>query len=79
MSRAEILEKMAEVFRTVFDDESLVLSDETSAADIEDWDSLEQINILVALEKLFGLKFTAADVEHLQNVGEMADLIKERL
>lgn len=79
MTRAEILEKMTGVFRTIFDDETIVLTDETTAADIEDWDSLEQINILVALEKLFEMKFTAADVENLQNVGGMVDLIEGRL
>ncbi len=79
MGRTEILEKMTGVFRTIFDDETIVLTDETTAADIEDWDSLEQINILVALEKLFEMKFTAADVERLQNVGGMVDLIEGRL
>ncbi len=79
MGRTEILEKMTGVFRTIFDDETIVLTDETTAADIEDWDSLEQINILVALEKLFEMKFTANDVENLQNVGGMVDLIEGRL
>ena len=79
MTRAEILEKMTGVFRAVFDDDSLVITEATTADDIEDWDSLEQINILVALEKLFEMKFTAADVENLQNVGGMVDLIEGRL
>lgn len=79
MTRAEILDKMTGVFRAIFDDETITLTDETTAADIEDWDSLEQINILVALEKLFEMKFTAADVEKLQNVGGMVDLIEGRL
>ncbi len=79
MTRAEILEKTAEVIRNNFDDDELVITDETAAADVEDWDSLEQINILVALEKLFATKFAVSEVEGLQNVGEMVDLIVKKL
>ena len=79
MTRAEILEKTAEVIRNNFDDDELVITDETAAADVEDWDSLEQINILVALEKLLATKFAVSEVEGLQNVGEMVDLIVKKL
>ena len=75
MNRDEVLAKMQGVFRTVFDDDELVINAETTADDIEDWDSLEQINLLVAFEKLFGVKFHAEDVRKLNNVGEMADLV----
>ena len=75
MNRDEVLAKMQGVFRTVFDDDELVITAETTADDIEDWDSLEQINLLVAFEKLFGIKFSASDVRKLNNVGEMADLV----
>lgn len=79
MDRAELTKKVNEVFCEIFDDDELVITDETTAADIEDWDSLEQINILVALEKLFSVKFAVAEVEGLKNVGEMIDLIKKKL
>ena len=79
MTRAEILEKMTGVFRAVFDDDSLVITEATTADDIEDWDSLEQINILAALGKLLNIKFTAADVEDLANVGDMVSLIEGKL
>ncbi len=79
MTRAEILEKTAEIIRNNFDDDALVITDETTAADVEDWDSLEQINILVALEKQFATKFAVSEVEGLQNVGEMVDLIVKKV
>ena len=61
----------------VFDDDEIVLTDETTADDIEDWDSLEQINLLVAIEKQFNIKFQLADVADLENVGAMADLVEK--
>ena len=76
MTRDRIYEKMTEIFRDVFDDESIVLSDETTADDIEDWDSLEQINLLMAIENNFGFKFRLADVSGLENVGAMVDLVQ---
>lgn len=76
MTRDRIYEKMTEIFRDVFDDESIVLSDETTADDIEDWDSLEQINLLMAIENNFGIKFRLADVSGLENVGAMIDLVQ---
>ena len=79
MTRSEILEKTAEIIRINFDDDSLVITDATTAADVEDWDSLEQINILVALEKAFSTKFAVSEVEGLQNVGEMVDLIARKI
>ncbi|MEG2525401.1 MAG: acyl carrier protein, partial [Oscillospiraceae bacterium] len=62
-----------------FDDDSIVLTESTTSDDIEDWDSLEQINILVALERVFSTKFSVNDVENLKNVGEMVDLIERHL
>ncbi|MEA5050595.1 MAG: acyl carrier protein [Oscillospiraceae bacterium] len=79
MNRTEISEKVNGIFRDIFDDDTLVITDETTAADIEDWDSLEQINILVAMEKTFGIKFSVGEVEGLKNVGEMMDLIASKL
>ncbi len=75
MDRARVLSEVQDIFRDNFDDESLVLTDATSAADIEDWDSLEQINLLTAIEKKYGLKFTLSDVRGLANVGELLDLL----
>ncbi len=78
MTRSEIFAEIQEIFRDNFDDESLVIVDATCADDIEDWDSLEQINLLTAMEKKFSLKFKLEDVRGLENVGGLVDLI-ERL
>ena len=75
MTREYVYEKMNEIFRNVFDDESINLNDETNAEDIEDWDSLEQINLIVAIENEFEMMFDMAEVADLANVGEMVDLI----
>ena len=75
MTREYVYEKMNEIFRTVFDDEDITLHDETNAEDIDDWDSLEQINLIVAIENEFGMMFDMSEVADLANVGEMVDLI----
>ena len=79
MTREEVFEKLNEVFRDVFEDDDITVNDETTAADIEDWDSLEHINLLVAVERAFGIKFTMGQTTHLKNVGEMVDVIIEKL
>ena len=76
MDSNAIFEAVQQIFHDNFDDEELVLTRETCADDIEDWDSLEQINLLTAIEKKFGLKFGLADVRDLQNVGDLLDLIE---
>ena len=79
MSRKEIFDRVQEIFRDIFDDSSLNINNETNAGDIEDWDSLEQINILVAIETEFHIKFTIDDVEGLEDVGQTIDLIESKL
>ena len=59
----------------MFDDDSITVNAETTADDIEDWDSLEHINLVSAVEKTFGVKFTMAQVVGMKNVGEMVDVI----
>lgn len=77
MSREEILEKVNEVFRDVFEDDSIIVKDETTADDIEDWDSLMHITLVSEIENSFGFKFKMKDVVGMKNVGEMLDIIKE--
>ena len=79
MAREEVYEKLNGVFRDVFDDEDITVNDATTADDIEDWDSLEHINLVVAVEKCFGIKFTMGEVTGMKNVGEMADIILGRI
>ena len=76
MERQEIFEKLNEVFEDVLDlDETPNLTDETSANDIEEWDSLSHVQLVVAVEKAFKVKFTSAEIMKWQNVGQMVDSI----
>ena len=79
MTRQEVFTRLDEVFQDVFDDEEIHVSDETTAEDIEDWDSLEHISLIVAVENAFGIKFGMGQVTRMKNVGEMADIILEKL
>lgn len=75
MSKTEILNQVVSIFRDVLDDENVQLSYETKAADVEAWDSLTHIQLVVAIEKHFKLRFTAQEIQSWQNVGEMLDCI----
>ena len=75
----EIYERLNEVFRDVFDDDSIEVNEDTTAADIEDWDSLNHITLIDAVESEFGVRFTMGEVSGMKNVGEMAQIIKERI
>ena len=79
MNRNEIFARLTEVFHDVFDDESIELSESTTAADIEDWDSLTHIMLLSAVEDDFGIKFDMKAVQGLKDVGAMVDIIQELL
>nr|WP_251500411.1 acyl carrier protein [Otoolea muris] len=79
MTRENVYEKLNGVFRDVFDNEDITVNDATTADDIDDWDSLEHINLVVAVEKCFGIKFTMGEVTGMKNVGEMADIILGRI
>lgn len=78
MSREEVFERLTEVFADVFDDEEIELTDSTTSDDIEDWDSLEHVNLIIAVEQEFGIKFTMGEVTGMKNVGAMVDIIIER-
>ena len=78
MSRDEFFAALDEVFQDEFDDDTLHVTDATTADDIEDWDSLEHINLVVAVERRFGIKFTMGEVTGMKNVGEMVDIILQR-
>ncbi len=79
MTDAEILQTLTEVFRQIFDDESIVLKPETTANDIGEWDSFNHINIIVAVEERFGIKFQTAETEELKNVGHLVEMIEQKL
>lgn len=75
LSREEVFGRVTEIFRDVFDDEDLEINDSTNSEDIEDWDSLEHIQLIVGMEKEFKVKFDIKTVNSLENVGQMIDLI----
>jgi len=72
------LEKLSDIFRDIFDDESLVLTGEASPDDIEGWDSLAQINIIMACEAEFGIKFDINDITGIKSAGDIVDLIERK-
>ena len=79
MTEEQIRAGLTDIFRDIFDDPALVISDETTADDIEEWDSLNHINLVVAAQQRFGVKFKTAEIEELKNVGELVHLIGRRL
>ncbi|MDB3953789.1 acyl carrier protein [Alphaproteobacteria bacterium] len=76
MKDDEILKRLNEVFCDVMDDEAIVLSHSTNASDIEEWDSLNQIKIILACEKEFGVRLNARDINLLENVGAMIEHLR---
>jgi len=71
--------RLQSVFRDVFDDETIVIGPETTAADIDAWDSLEHINLIIAVEKEFAVRFKTAEITSLKNVGEFEALLERKL
>ena len=78
MTREEVFERLNKVFRDVFDDDDITVTETTTSADIADWDSLEHINLVAAVEQEFGMKFTMGQVVTMKNVGEMVDIILQK-
>ncbi|WP_437270817.1 acyl carrier protein [Stutzerimonas balearica] len=79
MNEKDILNALTEVFRDVFDDDDIVLTPETTANDIDGWDSQTHVLLIVAAEQRFGVKFRTAELESLKNVGHFAELIRAKL
>ena len=69
------IEQLQAIFRDVFDDEDLPVNADTTANDIDEWDSLAHIRLILQIEKSFSLHFDASEIEKLENVGQMAELI----
>ena len=79
MTDSTVLEQLTQIFRDLFDDDSMVLTPETTAADVENWDSLNHIALSVAVESKFGIKFKTAELEELLNVGDFVHLIEKKV
>ena len=78
MNKNEIIERLNDVFRDVFGDDSISVTADTTSADIDDWDSIEHINLIGAVESEFGMRFKMREVSGMKNVGEMISIIEER-
>ena len=79
MTREEIYNRLEGIFREVLDLEEVHLTDSTTAADIEEWDSLNHVQLVYEAEQAFGLRFTSAEILSWRNVGQMVDSIIKRL
>jgi acyl carrier protein len=78
MDKDAIVSRLTPIFRDVFNDDALVVSEGMTAANVPSWDSLSNINMIIAVEKAFGVKFSIKDVRSLKNVGELLELIKRK-
>lgn len=79
MSRENIYAQLIPIFQDIFDDDDIKIEDSTTAKDIDGWDSLNHINLVLGAEQEFGIKFKTSEVSKLQNVGEFVDLIDHKL
>jgi len=75
----DILAELTPVFREVFDDDSIVLTRQTTANDIDGWDSLSHMNMVMAVEMKFKIRFALGELPGLKNVGDLADLVQKKL
>jgi acyl carrier protein len=78
LSQTEVLTRLTAVFRDTFDDDTIEISNATTASDVEEWDSLAHITLILGVEREFKIKFKAAEVGSFANVGEMIALIAQR-
>lgn len=78
MDKNNIMTRLTEIFRDVFDDNSIVINENTTSNDIDEWDSIEHINLIGAVEEEFKLRFKMKEVSGMKNAGEMIDIICER-
>ncbi|NML20456.1 acyl carrier protein [Pseudoflavitalea sp. G-6-1-2] len=79
MEQQQILEQLNEIFIDVLDNSDIKLTEATTANDIEEWDSLYHIQLVVAIEKHYKVKFTASEIQSWKNVGDMANAVKSKL
>ena len=79
MDEAKIYAKLSEVFADVFDDDSINVTSNLSAKDVDEWDSLTHIRLILTVEKAFKVKFSTSEIGKLERVGDLVELIKTRV
>lgn len=79
MGKNEIIEKLTAVFHEVFNDNTIVLRDDMTAADVENWDSLTHMMMITKVEEVFGIRFKLKELNKLKNVGDLCNTIAEKL
>ena len=75
----DLLSQIQDIFRDIFDDPSLIITRDSNASTVEDWDSLAHVNLVTAIEKKYKIRFALGELQELKNVGDMIDLIQEKL
>jgi len=78
MTEAEIYQHLTQIFRDVFGRDDMVLTPELSAKDVENWDSFHQIEIMIAVEEQYGIKFRTQELESLQNVRDLVQAVLKK-
>ena len=78
MAREDILSQVTEILMDVLDVEDLIITEKTHASDVDEWDSLNHIQLIVAIEKHFKIRFTSREIQSWSNVGEMIDSIEQK-
>jgi acyl carrier protein len=76
--REQVYERLNKVFREMFDDDTITLNDKTTAKDVDGWDSLTYMSLIMEIESEFDMKFSVKDIISMQSVGEMVDIIMEQ-
>ena len=79
MQESEIYQRLTKIFHNVLDDDSIVLTPELTANDVQEWDSFNHINLIVAIEQAFKIKFQTAELESMKNVGHLVSLIEKKV
>ena len=79
MTRKEVFNGVQDIFRDIFDEDDMVIEDKTNSDDVEEWDSLNHINLVSAIEKEFEIRFALGELMALKDVGAMIDLMTEKL
>lgn len=79
MNRQNIIEQLNKIFRDIFNDQNIIVSKETTAVDIERWDSLSNVNLVMTIERTFKISFALGELQQLKNVGDMIEILERRI